>query len=247
LRSIAPTYSPLYAYGRRFFARLDSESFEQPANKAFGTCYTRLDRKSMAYNPQDRYYKRAKQEGYRSRAAYKLLELQQRFRLIRAGDVVVDLGAAPGGWLQVAAKCVGQSGKVIGIDLQPIDGFHEPNIFVLQADITAPEMPKKISDLARGKVDCVLSDLAPRLSGIRDADTARCLELNRTALSLATALLRPGGSFLVKSFVSQDLQTFTLELKKHFHTVQRTRPEASRQGSSEFYYFAKGFHGNPGS
>jgi 23S rRNA (uridine2552-2'-O)-methyltransferase len=201
----------------------------------------------MAYNPQDRYYKRAKQEGYRSRAAYKLLELQQRFRLIRAGDVVVDLGAAPGGWLQVAAKCVGQTGKVIGIDLQPIDGFHEPDIFVLQADITAPEMPKKISDLARGKVDCVLSDLAPRLSGIRDADTARCLELNRTALSLATALLRPGGSFLVKSFVSQDLQTFTLELKKHFDTVQRTRPEASRQGSSEFYYFAKGFHGNPGS
>jgi 23S rRNA (uridine2552-2'-O)-methyltransferase len=92
-----------------------------------------------------------------------------------------------------------------------------------------------------------LSDLAPRLSGIRDADSARCLELNRTALSLAIALLRPGGSFLIKSFVSQELQTFTLELKKHFHSVQRTRPEATRQGSSEFYYVAKSFHRNPGS
>jgi 23S rRNA (uridine2552-2'-O)-methyltransferase len=201
----------------------------------------------MAYNPQDRYYKRAKQEGYRSRAAYKLLELQQRFRLIRRGDVVVDLGAAPGGWLQLAAKWVGQTGKAIGVDLQPIEGFPEPNILVLQGDITVPEMPKKLLDLARGKVDCVLSDLAPRLSGIRDADNARCLELNRTALTMAAALLRPGGSFLVKSFVSQELQTFTLELKKHFHSVQRTRPEASRQGSSEFYYVAKNFHGKPAS
>jgi 23S rRNA (uridine2552-2'-O)-methyltransferase len=199
----------------------------------------------MAYNPHDRYYKRAKQEGYRSRAAYKLLELQQRFRLIRSGDVVVDLGAAPGGWLQVAAQLAGQTGKVIGIDLQPVDAFREPNIIVLQGDITAPELPRKISELVRGKVHCVLSDLAPRLSGIRDADAARCLELNRSALTVATALLRPGGSFLVKSFVNQELQTFTLELKRHFHSVQRTRPEATRQGSSEFYYLAKGFHENP--
>jgi 23S rRNA (uridine2552-2'-O)-methyltransferase len=199
----------------------------------------------MAYNPQDRYYKRAKQEGYRSRAAYKLLELQQRFRLIRPGDVVVDLGAAPGGWLQLAAKWVGPTGKVIGIDLQPIDAFRQPNITVLQADITAPEVPRKIQEIARGKVHSVLSDLAPRLSGIRDADAAHCLELNRSALILAIALLQPGGSFLVKSFVNEELQTFTLELKRLFSSVQRTRPEATRQGSSEFYFFAKGFHENP--
>ena len=199
----------------------------------------------MAYNPQDRYYKRAKQEGYRSRAAYKLLELQQRFRLIKPGDVVVDLGAAPGGWLQLAAKWVGPTGKVIGIDLQPIDAFREPNIIVLQGDITAPEMPRRIQEAAGSKVRCVLSDLAPRLSGIRDADAARCLEINRSALTLATALLQPGGSFLVKSFINQELQTFTLELKRLFSSVQRTRPEATRQGSSEFYFFAKGFHENP--
>ena len=199
----------------------------------------------MAYNPQDSYYKKSKQEGYRSRAAYKLLELQQRFRLMRPGDVVVDLGAAPGGWLQVAAKFVGQSGKVIGIDLQPIETLREPNIIFFQGDITSPEISKKISELVDGKVHCVLSDLAPRLSGIRDADAARCLELNRTALTVATALLRPGGSFLVKGFVNQELHTFTLELKQHFHSVQRTRPEATRQGSSEFYFFAKDFHVNP--
>jgi 23S rRNA (uridine2552-2'-O)-methyltransferase len=106
-------------------------------------------------------------------------------------------------------------------------------------------MPRTIQEIARGKVRCVLSDLAPRLSGIRDTDAARCLELNRSALTLATALLQPGGSFLVKSFVNQELQTFTLELKRLFSSVQRTRPEATRQGSSEFYFFAKGFHENP--
>jgi 23S rRNA (uridine2552-2'-O)-methyltransferase len=196
----------------------------------------------MTYKPQDSYYKKAKQEGYRSRAAYKLLELQQRFRLMRPGDVVVDLGAAPGGWLQVAAKFVGPSGRVIGIDLQPIETLRGPNIIFFQGDITSPEISKKISELVDGKVHCVLSDLAPRLSGIRDADAARCLELNRTALTVATALLRPGGSFLAKGFVNQELHTFTLELKQHFHSVQRTRPEATRQGSSEFYFFAKDFH-----
>ena len=199
----------------------------------------------MTYKAQDSYYKKAKQEGYRSRAAYKLLELQQRFRLMRPGDVVVDLGAAPGGWLQVAAKFVGQSGKVIGIDLQPIETLREPNIIFFQGDITSPEISRKISEIVDGKADCVLSDLAPRLSGIRDADAARCLELNRTALTVAAALLRPGGSFLAKGFVNQELHTFTLELKQHFHSVQRTRPEATRQGSSEFYFFAKDFHVNP--
>src|SRR4249920_9333 len=196
----------------------------------------------MTYKAQDSYYKKAKQEGYRSRAAYKLLELQQRFRLMRPGVVVVDLGAAPGGWLLVAAKFVGPSGRVIGIDLQPIETLRGPNIIFFQGDITSPEISKKISELVDGKVHCVLSDLAPRLSGIRDADAARCLELNRTALTVATALLRPGGSFLVKGFVNQELHTFTLELKQHFHSVQRTRPEATRQGSSEFYFFAKDFH-----
>ena len=197
----------------------------------------------MTYKPHDRFFKQAKREGYRSRAAYKLLELQQRFRLMKPGDFVVDLGAAPGGWLQVAAELVGASGKVIGVDLQPIETFRQSSIFLLQGDITEAATQEKIKEMLGGPAHCVLSDMAPKLSGIRDADTARCLELNRAALTVATQLLRPRGSLLLKSFVSDDLQIFTQELKKSFASVQRTRPEASRQGSSEFYFCAKDFRG----
>jgi 23S rRNA (uridine2552-2'-O)-methyltransferase len=197
----------------------------------------------MTYKLHDRYFAKAKQEGYRSRAAYKLLELQRRFRLMRPGDFVVDLGAAPGGWLQVAAAIVGPAGKVIGVDLQSIGNFRESNIFLLQGDISTAATRAKIKELIGGPAHCVLSDMAPKLSGIRDADLARCLDLNRAALAVAAQLLRPGGSLLVKSFDSDDLQTFTQELQKVFSSVQRTRPEASRQGSSEFYFCAKDFRG----
>jgi 23S rRNA (uridine2552-2'-O)-methyltransferase len=196
---------------------------------------------TMSYNPQDRYYKKAKQEGYRSRAAYKLLELQQRFCLLRPGDRVVDLGAAPGGWLQVAAKIVGANGKVVGIDTQAIDKVRESNVFVIQGDIMSPDNHTRMKEFLGGPANGVLSDLAPKLTGIRDTDTARMLELNKTALSVATELLKPSGCLLIKSFVSDELQPFTTELKKYFSSVQRTRPEASRQGSSEFYFYAKGF------
>lgn len=195
----------------------------------------------MAYKPQDSYFKKAKQEGYRSRAAYKLLELQQRYRIMKSGDNVIDLGAAPGGWLQVAAKVVGPHGKVIGVDLQTIQALPERNVTLFDGDIASAEIQAQIKELLGGPAHCVLSDLAPKLSGIRDADTARCLELNRTALAVAVELLRPNGSLLVKSFVSNDLQLFTAELKQYFSAVQRTKPEATRQGSSEFYFFASGF------
>jgi 23S rRNA (uridine2552-2'-O)-methyltransferase len=195
----------------------------------------------MPYIPQDRFFKKAKQEGYRSRAAYKLVELQQRFHLINTGDKVVDLGAAPGGWLQVAAKLVGANGKVIGVDLQPIQPFHERNIVLLQGDVVTGETQIRIKELIGGLAHCVLSDMAPKLSGIRDADMARCQELNRLALQVAKELLRPDGVLLVKSFVSEDLQTYSAELRNYFATVHRTKPEASRQGSSEFYFYAKGY------
>lgn len=196
----------------------------------------------MIYKPRDRYFKKAKQEGYRSRAAYKLLELQQRFRVMKPGDFVVDLGAAPGGWLQVAAEVVGPSGKVVGVDLQSIEVFRAPNVLFLQGDIASAATREKIKELLGAPASCVLSDSAPKLSGIRDADIARCLELNRAAVAVAAQLLRPGGSLLVKSFVSDELQPFTMELKRFFASVQRTRPEATRQGSSEFYFYAKDFH-----
>ena len=195
----------------------------------------------MSYNPRDRYYKKAKHEGYRSRAAYKLLELQQRYRLLRPGYKVVDLGAAPGGWLQVAAKIVGQKGKVIGIDLQEMRPFSDGQIVLVHGDINAGEIQSKITELLGGMADTVISDMAPKLSGVRDADIARAVELNRLALAVAVRLLRPGGSLLIKSFMSNELHQLTAELKKEFSDVQRTKPEATRQGSSEFYFVAKGF------
>jgi 23S rRNA (uridine2552-2'-O)-methyltransferase len=160
---------------------------------------------------------------------------------LKPGDWVVDLGAAPGGWLQVAAKIVGPKGRVIGVDLQPMDAFREPNIIVVQGDITSDETRQKIEHLLAAPAHCVISDLAPKLSGIRDADSARCLELNQTALRVAVRLLKPAGNLLIKGFVSNDLHGFTLELKKSFRVVERTRPEATRRASSEFYFCAKDF------
>ena len=195
----------------------------------------------MSYNPRDRYFQKAKQEGYRSRAAYKLLELQQRYHILRSGDKVLDLGAAPGGWLQVAARIIGASGKAIGVDLVSIQPLRERNVTVLQGDAGSGDVQAKIMEFLGGPADAVLSDMAPKLSGIRDADTARAAELNRMALAVAVQLLRPGGCLLVKSFMSQDLQDFTADLKAHFAEVQRTKPEATRQGSSEYYFIAKNF------
>jgi 23S rRNA (uridine2552-2'-O)-methyltransferase len=199
----------------------------------------------MTYKLRDTYYKKAKQEGYRSRAAYKLLELQERFRIFKTGQLVVDLGAAPGGWIQVAAKLVGPSGKVIGVDLQPIEPFHQKNIIVVQADIIATETEQRIMEYLGRPADTVISDVAPKLTGIRDTDEARSLELNRTALEVAKRLLRAGGSFLIKSFVSEELRIFSTELDKQFGPVQRTRPDASRKGSSEIYFFAKDYQPKP--
>ena len=202
----------------------------------------RLTSNEVSYNPRDRYYKKAKQEGYRSRAAYKLLELQQRYRLLRPGDKVVDLGAAPGGWLQVATRILGQNGRIVGVDLQAMPAFPERNIALLQGDVGSDEIRSKIKEFLAGPADAVISDMAPKLSGVRDADMARAVELNRLALAVGVQLLRPGGSLLVKSFMNNDLHQFTSELKRHFFDVQRTKPEATRQGSSEFYFFAKGFY-----
>jgi 23S rRNA (uridine2552-2'-O)-methyltransferase len=197
----------------------------------------------MAYQPKDAFYRRAKREGYRSRAAYKLLELNQRFRVIKPGDRVVDLGAAPGGWLQVAAESAGPKGKVVGVDLQPITPFREPNLIVLQGDITTEECIVKIREALAAPANCVLSDVSPRLTGIRDADISRSIELARMALNAACDLLAPRGNFLVKIFMSEELGALSAEIKERFRSVDRTRPEATRKGSSEIYLCARGYRG----
>jgi 23S rRNA (uridine2552-2'-O)-methyltransferase len=194
----------------------------------------------MTYNPHDRYFHKAKQEGYRSRAAYKLLELQQRYHLLRPGDRVVDLGAAPGGWLQVAAKIVGPKGKVVGVDLQPIEPLRE-SVALVEGDVQGIDIQEQIRQQLGGPADAVISDMAPKLTGIRDSDMARAAELQRLALQAAIRLLRPGALLVIKGFMSNDLRELTAELKSYFADVQRTKPEATRQGSSEFYFIAKKF------
>ena len=199
----------------------------------------------MIYQPRDAFYQKAKKEGYRSRAAYKLLELNRRFHLIRPGDRVVDLGAAPGGWLQVASQLAGQKGRVVGVDIQHIEPLKEQNISLFQGDVTLEDSMRKVEELLGSSADCVLSDLSPRLSGIHDADISRSLELARSALKVACDLLRPGGNFLVKTFVGEELNSFSQQLKEYFPSVQRARPEASRKGSSEIYFCAQGFKKTP--
>lgn len=198
----------------------------------------------MGYNPHDRYFQKAKQEGYRSRAAYKLLELQQRYRILRPGDNVVDLGAAPGGWLQVAAKLVGERGKVVGVDLQQIQPLRDRQVLVIHGDASSTEVQQAICQSINGLADVVLSDMAPKLSGIRETDIARATELQRRALEIATALLRPGGLLVIKGFMSNEIAETTSALKRLFDKVQRTKPDATRHGSSEFYFIATNFRGD---
>jgi 23S rRNA (uridine2552-2'-O)-methyltransferase len=200
----------------------------------------------VSYQPKDAFYRKAKKEGYRSRAAYKLLEISQRYRLIRAGDRVVDLGAAPGGWLQVAAHLVGPKGIVLGVDLQPIEPFPNKNIILLQEDITKEATQGKIKELLAGPANCVLSDLAPALTGIRDADVSRALELFDHARNFALGILAPGGNFLAKTFLAPETNTLVAQLKQHFSSVTRTRPDATRRASSEIYLVAQGFKRSAG-
>ena len=195
----------------------------------------------MIYNLKDAYYRKAKKEGYRSRSAYKLQELNRRFQLIRSGNRVVDMGAAPGGWLQVTSRLVGPKGKVIGIDLQSIDPINEKNVVFLKGDITSENSLKQIKEHLGSFADCLISDLSPRLSGVRDTDISRSVELAVAALEFAHFILKPGGSFLLKTFMGQETEVFAVELKRQFDSLQRNRPDATRKASSEIYFIAKGF------
>lgn len=198
---------------------------------------------SMPYQPRDGFFRKARREGYRSRAAYKLLEINRRFRLIRTGHAVADLGAAPGGWLQVASELAGPRGRVLGFDLQPIPPFSRRNVTAFELDLLAEGAAERIGDLLGCSADGVLSDMAPRLSGIRDADQQRALELALKALEIARTILKPRGVFLCKMFTGVDAEGLVGEVSDHFHEVQRVRSAATRKGSSEVYVVARGFRG----
>lgn len=188
----------------------------------------------------DPYVKRAKSEGYRSRAAFKLLEINERDRLIRPGMTVVDLGAAPGGWSQVAAGLVGRTGRVVAGDLLGMPPIH--GVTFLRGDIASDEFVAELRhSLKSSRADLVLSDMAPNISGIRHADCARSLDLGKTALWVARAVLRPGGTLLIKFFEGADAAELKQELNGCFSEVVTRKPRASRDRSREMYLLAKGF------
>ncbi len=195
------------------------------------------------YKRQDTFYTRAKAAGYRSRAAFKLLELARRGRLLRRGDRVLDLGAWPGGWLQVAAELVGPTGLVVGIDLRPIVPIALEQVRVLVGDVSDATVQKQILQTCGGKVDVVLSDLAPKLSGVRSRDEAQAEALADSVLHLLEAVLKPGGTLLMKMFTGESMPQQLRRLRERFSNVRSTRPEATRRGSSEMYVIAVGFHG----
>lgn len=184
---------------------------------------------------KDYYYRKAKEEKYRSRAAYKLLQAVKKYSFIRTGNVVVDLGAAPGSWIQVIRTIVGNEGFVLGVDLRPIEFFSQRNVQTIIGDVTEEEMPQQILDLLPRKADAVISDAAPNISGIWEVDHARQIDLAQQALRIALKTLKPSGNFFVKLFQGDMLNGFIETLKQHFEIVKIVKPKASRARSSEIF------------
>ncbi len=187
---------------------------------------------------RDYYYKKAKAENYRSRATYKLSQTVDKYQFIRRDDIVVDLGAAPGGWIQAARKVAGKRGFVLGVDLKPIDPFTQEYIRTIVGDMTDPEMPHIIESFLPRKADVVISDASPNISGIWEVDNARQIDLATQALNIATCTLRPGGNFFVKVFEGKMLDGFIKKVQARFEEVKIIKPKASRAQSSEMYLLA---------
>jgi 23S rRNA (uridine2552-2'-O)-methyltransferase len=191
---------------------------------------------------RDHYRRLAKDQGYRSRAAYKLKQLNDSYRILKRGYKVIDIGCAPGGWVQVAAHEVGQSGKVVGIDLKAVDPV--PGATILQGSIDDPAAVAQLVAALGDRADIVLSDLAPNVSGMWDVDHARQIDLTRNALALARQVLREGGSAVFKVFEGEFLKELKGEMAKSFGRVLVSKPTASRQESSELYLVCLNFAKN---
>jgi 23S rRNA (uridine2552-2'-O)-methyltransferase len=197
------------------------------------------------YRRKDAYHQKAKREGFRSRAAYKLQELQRAQRVVSRGDRVVDLGCWPGGWLQVAAQLVGPKGRVVGVDLAEIDPPLElANVVAIQGDLSEASVSKGILEALGGwPCDVLLSDAAPKLTGVKATDRAREELLLEAVEALIPLLLRPGGSLILKILEGPEAQAIERRIRGRFDKAKATRPDASRKGTSERYLVARGYRG----
>lgn len=184
---------------------------------------------------RDLYYRMAREEKYRSRAAYKLKQILKKYAFIKPGDVVVDLGAAPGGWLQVAREAVGDGGFVLGVDIREIEPLNYENVYTIVGDIREPSTLARIKAILPRQADAVISDVSPNVSGNWELDHIRQIELAESSLKIALATLRAGGSFLVKAFQGELFNQFLREVKEHFKQVRLIKPMASRKESAEIY------------
>ncbi len=194
------------------------------------------------YQRKDSFYQRARREGYRSRAAYKLLEVQKSHRLLRTGQRVADLGCWPGAWLQVAAEQVGPSGRVAGVDLSELEpGITNEYVFALQGDLGDPETLERLREALDGRADVVLSDAAPKLTGIRSADRAREEALLESVEAAIPALLREDGSLLMKLLEGPEARAVAGRIRRRFEHSRFLKPASSRRGTSEQYLLARRF------
>jgi 23S rRNA (uridine2552-2'-O)-methyltransferase len=195
------------------------------------------------YDPKDFYYRKAKAQGLRARSAFKIEEMTTRFRLVSRGGAVLDLGAAPGGFLQILAEAVGEKGVAVGVDLEPIRNLGKPWVKTAVVDLLAPTALDQIRALHAGPFDLVTSDMAPKTIGIKLTDEARCLELVRMAMHVADVTLKLGGGFVAKVFMGGDFPALKKELQARYGEVHVVRPDATRERSYEIYVIGKTFHG----
>jgi 23S rRNA (uridine2552-2'-O)-methyltransferase len=203
---------------------------------------TKSSQRWLARNAKDKYVKRARQEGARSRAIYKLEEIDRRDRLLQPGMTVVDLGAAPGGWSQYVKSRVGDSGRVLALDILPM----EPIVGVefIEGDFTEPPVLDLLVQRLQGKpVDLVISDMAPNMSGVASVDQARSMNLAELALEFSDKSLKPGGSLLIKTFQGAGFNEFYAQLRHRFEKLATRKPSASRAESKEIYLLGRGFRG----
>lgn len=195
----------------------------------------RIDRK-------DHFWRKAKTEGYRSRAAYKLLQLHHQHRIFRKGDRVIDLGCAPGGWIQVIIAEVGAQGLVVGVDKKRIDPLRYKNLRVVEGDLHDEQTRKQVMTYLDGLADVITSDMSPDLSGIRFRDHHLACELVRVGLEFCKDNLKMGGTYLAKVFEGEELQVLNSLMLNSFAAVKRIVPNASRKGSAEIYFLARGYN-----
>ena len=190
---------------------------------------------------RDQYRRLAKEQGYKSRAAFKLIEANKKYRFITQGSRVVDFGSAPGGWMQVASEITGPGGIVVGVDLSPVRLKKHDGLVSLQADVNDPGLPTKIAEVLGGLADVILSDLSPQVSGVWEIDQRKQIDLSLRVLELCGILLKPGGKAFCKMFEGEGTPEARDRFRRSFAVLRVVKPAASRSASSELYYYCEGF------